>query len=155
MKIVPGLCIAAAVMLGGNFAATAAVLGNCNAAMAMRYTSSILDNSQTASLVFSAIPEGTVNFMQGHTGCVVVTFTAQINSGSNRLGLRAYLDNTTVGHPFEVVLAESISATETRTVVFVFSDVAAGAHTLKMQFSSPDAATVTVMRHVTMVQYTK
>ena len=155
MKIVRLASAIAVALVATTGAANAATIGNCNGAMGMRYTASILDNSQTSSTVFAAIPEGTVNFTQGHLGCVIVTFTAQVNSGSNRLGLRAFLDNTTVGTPFEVVLTMSIASTETRTTVFVFSDVPAGAHTLKMQFSSPDTGAVTVMRHVTMVQYTK
>jgi hypothetical protein len=147
--------LAAVALLTGTAAATAAAMGgNCAPATGMVFRASSIDNSQTNSATYATIPESIIGFTSATAGCVIVTFTTQMNSGSNRVMVRAYLDHA-VGLPSEMQFNESISQTETRSATFIFPSVAAGAHTLRMQFATPDASNITIMRHSTIVHYMK
>lgn len=113
------------------------------------------NNKQTNSTTYVNMLDGAVPFTTGQKGCVIVTFTTQMNSGTYRAMVRARLDNMTDGMPGEYRLAEAVNEVETRTATFVFANVPAGAHTLRMQFASPDAENIFFNGHLILVQYRK
>jgi len=113
------------------------------------------NNKQTDSVTYVNMLDGAVPFTTGQKGCVIVVFSAQMNSGTYRAMVRARLDNTTNGQPAEYRMAEAVNEVETRTATFVFPNVPAGAHTLRMQFASPDNENIFFNQHLILVHYLK
>lgn len=97
----------------------------------------------TTSTVFVNIPNTAVSFTQSVAGCVIVRYTAETYSPSNAgIDVRARLDGVTTGAPGFVLWTSdhdedadgqgfSVYAFD-----FVFPSVAAGGHTVRMQWRS-------------------
>jgi hypothetical protein len=144
-----------ATLLGSALPAAAAVSGGCNTT-ATKFQTSALDFSSTSSSDFTNLPEASVSFLQGKAGCVRVTFSSDINPQGHPLSIRAFLDDTTAGLPAEWQFSQTSAEISAHSFTFIFKSVAAGHHTLRMQFvSGVDGMAVLVRRHNTVVDFIK
>jgi len=98
----------------------------------------------------------TVNFSQGAGGgCVIVRFStmAEGNSGYT-VAVRAMIDGATVALPAEVLFSDGNDfVSQARSFDFIFPTVAAGNHSVRVQFRSPTGIDVSVGQHNIIVQH--
>lgn len=138
--------VLALVFQGGFATASAsAVTAHCTG---MTVTDSIESNSddQTQSTTWQNIPDGLLHFTTSGPGCVVITFSAPAdvsnpNKSYSYLFVRTLLDGNRLcvpdGSPAEATFLASgqpppaIAA----SITHVCKNVAAGAHTVRVQFS--------------------
>jgi hypothetical protein len=118
----------------------ALVTGKCNT---NKVNFAVTDNApfSTTSTTFVDMPEMSVTFtipVGTPRSCVRVEFSAYTYApGTELMDIRTVLDGTTVGAPGEIQF-EGSSATwaTSRAFNFLFTDVKAGTHTIKMQWYS-------------------
>jgi hypothetical protein len=144
---------------GGGGSATGLCKGITNFSFA---TGETLAQS-TTSTTFVDIPDMTVPFTVGGTSlknCIKVEFSAFTFAALDRLlYVRALLDGVKVASPSEVQFSgdddEDADGNWARSHAFnfEFSNVAAGPHTLKIQFRSFDGGTVFVHRRSVFVHH--
>jgi hypothetical protein len=141
----------------GSLAATdAAKTGNCSPTAGKYMVSGHIVSSTTGS-TFVAVPQARVTFTQGAKGCVKVTFVGQVGGGApvnGQMQIRAMLDG--------VASAESPIGYFDNTVdgaqsyVFIFANVAAGPHTVTMEYTTNrNTDTGRLIDRTTFVEYTK
>jgi len=135
-------------------AGAATVGGNCVTTATKFRTSDA--NAGTTSTAFSNVPQTGISFVQGGAGpgCVIVTFTSVITTASTWMHVKPTLDgNNPVDRGSGVW---RVSVQESRTAVFVFTNVAPGAHTIVMRFRSNNGGSnVTVYNRIVTVSYRK
>ena len=127
----------AALMLGLAAPAQATTTsGNC-APSKTKYLVYQPDGQQkTASDSFKTISATTVNFTQTTDGgCVIVRFSCQTFSMNNEVIIRPLMDNGILAAPTEVTYSGKDSGDTARAYAFdfVFENVPAGSHSIKMQ----------------------
>jgi hypothetical protein len=135
---------AGAATVGGNCVTTATKFRTSNA------------NAGTTSTAFSTIPQSGVNFAQGGAGagCIIVTFTSIITTASTWMYVKPTLDGNDPVDPGSGVWR--VTSQESRTAVFVFTNVTPGAHTIVMKFRSNNGGSnVTVYNRIVTVTYRK
>lgn len=138
-----------------------AATGTCQPAKLTFSTSAMTGGDRsTTSTTFTLIPEASVGFIQRGTGpsCVVVEFSAVVFApGSNRMNIRALLDDTTTAQPGEITFATNDNAAtqqgQARTFTFVLPLIEPGKHALRMQYRSFNGGAVKMGRHSTIVHY--
>ena len=101
---------------------------------------------------FQNVPGASVSFTQAVRGCVIVLFSAESFAGvGESLMLRPILPGAGASSPATLMFAANDpNLYTTRSAVFVFQNVAAGAHTLRMQARSA-GGTQTELRGYTLV----
>lgn len=128
----------------------------------VKYSASPMDSGDkvTTSKTFVNVPEASVNIVQGgsHASCIIVEFSALVFApGSNRMSIRALLNNTTTAQPGEMVIATNDNAAtqqgHARAVNFIFPLIEPGSHVLRMQYRSINGGGVRMGRHSTIVHY--
>jgi hypothetical protein len=94
----------------------------------------------TASNVFSNIPDAKVNFTIGgvQNECVLVIFSAEpFTPGNELVHVRAVRDGVFVGNPVSVQFGSGDGVfRKVTTAQFQFKGVSPGGHTIQMQFRS-------------------
>ncbi len=115
----------------------------------------------TTSNGYVDVIESGVWFVQGGTkpGCIIVSFSAEAGAAANEtMVVQPVLDGTTVCEPGENFFVPSIASGSNagaRAMNYVCTDVAPGAHRLKMQFRSFGGATVTLSYRTLIVHHFK
>lgn len=144
-------------------ASAAATTAKCNVGTA-DFTASTLDFSSTTSATFVNIPEGAVSLTLGGTvhDCLIVHFSG-MSFAANGVALelvRALLDGVTVAVPSETQFSGDDDEegdgrwSRSHGYIFVFKNIAPGAHTVQMQFRSNTAGqTVSMHLHTTVVYH--
>ena len=155
-----GRLVASAAALGLLFAATAVgaapVSGTCTPAK-VAFAASAITESATSSTTFVRVPEARVRLVQGGSqpSCVLVQFSAHaFASAGNSLVLKARLDKSISGLPRTFQFSgDDPGLYRTRTAVFIFPDIAPGAHTLQLLFRSVTGERVEIGVHNTIVHF--
>jgi hypothetical protein len=143
--IAVGAAVAAGFVLSLALPAIAqtAVTGNCvitGAVYRAATNTELVGDTQP----FTDIPGASVQFVQRSSGCVIVTFSAEsFAPDAVSMLIRPLLDSTGRSVPLDVQFAANDpNLYTTRTAVFIFRNVAAGTHTIRMQFrASPPQRT--------------
>ena len=114
------------------------------------------DSTQSTSSV-SAIDVHGLSAMikQGSTNCVLIAFTAQaITAANDGLFVQAVVDGN-VCPPGATLLVRNRTDIGSYAMNFVCPAVAAGQHTVKMQFSSNNGGTAMLINRTMFVQYVR
>jgi hypothetical protein len=128
--------------------------GNCSSAMAIKFISTDTERS-TSSQAYGNISGASRTFTQGAAGCVIVYFSAEAQTLANaQMFVRALLDDAVVATPSGTsFIADSPVYYQTHAASFVFPDVPAGPHTVRIQFLSFDATNLKIRRSNMVVHY--
>jgi hypothetical protein len=130
--------------------ADAATIGNC-VPTGTKYIGDTTSRS-IGTMTYANIPGTVINFTQATAGCVIVTFSTQLGGDTGTFNIRPVLTGEpNVAFPAEMLLR--FPNTSSLTAVFVFHNVAAGAHALRMQWSTD--AMIDTSDTLTMIQYIK
>lgn len=130
--------------------------GTCAAMNVIDHREDSGTNASTSSSAFSNVPNTAVSFTQGTAGCAQVIFAAEsfAPGGGRLMGLRVVLDGATVASPGPVLFSGDDDENNnghwarSRSFMFSFSNVAAGAHTITVQYRSYTAGSpVFIGRH--------
>jgi hypothetical protein len=102
--------------------------------------------SATTSTNFVAVPATGISFVQARAGCVIVAFSAEAYAApaGGFVQVQALLDNEKLCGPNAVILTSS-DVSETRAMNFVCKGVAAGNHTIKMQYRATGAGSTALI----------
>lgn len=142
----------------GVYAANAS--GECSGPAKTNFLSS--DGfDQTLSTVWNDITDGRLNFTTAATGCVIVTFSAlgstTSNGGFNLLHVRTLLDVNSLCMPAnanDVFLSASPPGiSSNNSIVRVCKNIAAGSHSVRVQYRSGDGDLVAIGSHVLTVMH--
>lgn len=140
----------------------AAVVGSCQPVRVKFMASPMTGGEATTTLkTFVNIPEASLGIVQGGTGptCVIVEFSAlAYAAGSDKMAVRALLNDTTTAQPGEMVIATNDNAANRQSLArganFVFALIEPGSHVLRMQYRSITGGAVKIGRHTTIVHTT-
>jgi hypothetical protein len=149
----------AALLLAAVTSVTAAPLaaGGCETT-ASKYKVSAAFQS-TTSTTFVDVMETAINFQQGGSGCVIVSFAGMASANPNTLMyVRARLDGATDCLPNDNAFAGSgatASPSADRAMNYVCGKVAPGSHVIKMQFRTGSGPTVSLRSRTIIVHYVK
>lgn len=135
--------------------------GSCTGMTAIDYKSDSNYDASTLSASFVSVPNATFAFNQGAPGCAVVSFTTEAFAPANRVILvRARLDGATNAAPGVVQFNGDDDEDgdgrwgRTHGFTFVFPSVAAGAHSVTIEYrSGTDGRRVFIGKHTTVVQH--
>jgi hypothetical protein len=133
-----------------------AISGDCQTTAQKFVVSARAVNSKSNG-VFLNLPEG-VSFLQTKAGCVTVAFSGDVSApAGTALQIRAMLDNSPSGQPADVFLVGMSGANNhaAHGMNFVFTGVAPGRHTLRMQLASTGANPVSLYTRSIIVSYVK
>jgi hypothetical protein len=149
--------VAALVLLfAPGFSQAGVVSGTCTPTK-VAFAASSKQESPTTSTTFVRVPQTTVSFVQGGPGrsCVLVQFSGHAFAASgNTLNLKAQIDGKVSGFPREFQFsADDPGLYRTRTVIFIFPNIAPGTHTLEIVFRSTDGTRVEIGVHNTIVHF--
>ena len=150
--IIAALAAALSVMPSAQAAPLRASCALNHAAVAVSTSS-----QSTASGNFVDVAESSIRFVQGGTkdGCIIVSLSAEaladVNAG---MAVRVVLDGTTECESSYSSFVKSDPSRSVRTANFLCTDVAPGAHRVKLQFSGNEGLVLLDVRTVT-VQYFK
>jgi hypothetical protein len=120
------------------------------------------DFNTTNSTSFVDLPGASVRFTVGRGAkCVSVLFTSMAFASRDDevVFVRALLDGTVVAEPSETQFSgdddedRDVAAARSHAMNFLFAPVAAGSHTVQMQFRSAFGDMVTIHRGSTIVLY--
>ena len=139
----------------------AVVSGSCAGMTETEFKSDSSVDSTTSSGSFVNVPNATISFNQAVAGCVIVTFSSETYAEFSRLlYVRARLDGATTAAPGGVQFSGDDDEdgdgrwARSRAYTFIFPSVAAGNHTVTMQFRSLSfGKTVHIGKHTTIVQH--
>jgi hypothetical protein len=152
-----GIGVATAAWLCATFAAGAAeaasATGNC-VTTATKYR--VADTSAgTTSTSFVNVLQSGLTFVQGGSapGCVIVSFTAVITTADAWMYVKPTLDGENPVDPNSGVWRVTVQ--DSRTAVFVFTNVSPGSHSLVMKFRSNNGGNVTVYNRTATLSYRK
>jgi hypothetical protein len=137
-------------------AETTAIFGDCQTT-AQKFAVATAQVNSKPNSVFSNLPEN-ISFVQSKQGCVMVTFAAESHASvTGTIRVRATLDNMPVSLPAEVhiVSAATTNTYGAQAVNFIFSSVAAGRHSLRIQIASGNAMQVSLFTRSIIVGYMK
>ena len=139
----------------------AVVSGNCDGLTATKFKTDTDANDSTSSGNFVTVHGTSTAFNQSLAGCVIVTFSSESYAEFNRLlYVRARLDGATTAAPGAVQFSGDDDEdgdgrwARSRSYTIIFPTVAAGNHTVTMQFRSLSFGTsVHLGKHTTVVQH--
>jgi hypothetical protein len=129
--------------------------GTCSSATAVKFIGNDTERS-TSSQSYVNFAGGSRAFTQGRTGCVIVYFSAEVQTLADaQMFLRAFLDGVVVGTPSGTsFIADSPVYYQTHAASFIFPDVSSGPHTVSLQYLSFDGTAVKIRRSNMIVHYT-
>lgn len=135
--------------------------GSCDGLTATKFKSDTDVDDSTSSGEFVTVHGTSIAFNQSLTGCVIVTFSSESYAEFNRLlYVRARLDGATTAAPGAVQFSGDDDEdrdgrwARSQSFTFVFPSVAAGNHTVTMQFRSLTFGSwVHLGKHTTVVQH--
>ena len=131
---------------------------------ATRYKVGGANTQSTTTGEFENVIDTGIVFVQGGTNpsCVVISFSAEARipaSAPTSMLVRPVLDGTTFCDPGFVFFVEAPTAAgmpgAARAMTFVCEDVMPGRHTIKMQFRSTNAVSVTLGARTTVVHFVR
>ena len=104
--------------------------------------------------VVSLLPDR-ITFVQGRTGCVLVTFSSEIQAPAG-LQIRPLLDGNPTSVPSTTILAILSQNYETHSMSYVFTGVRPGRHQLRFEIASGlGAAPAYLQMRTTILSYTR
>ena len=131
----------------------AAISASCSSTK-VDYTASNNGGSFTTSESFVDIPEGSVTFAQRRTGCILVKFDGMGFAGGTALEFVAALLDGTEMFPGDIQFTGGDSTwASSHAASWVATNVAAGTHTVQMEFRSKDGQNVYIIYHTTAVSH--
>jgi hypothetical protein len=102
----------------------------------------IYDGQDTTSATYVDVTGAKINFTSTNPGCVIATFSGVATfSTIGQMDVHVLLDDSTVCDPENYAFAQNTNA-EAHSMTAVCKDVAAGSHTIKVQFISVFGGTV-------------
>ena len=147
-----GIGLAAALLMLPGPASAATVCSPTRTVYATSDTSDL--QYATSSYVTSTL--GTIVFTQGTPGCVIVRVSAEIAATNGNVMLfRALIDNSVFAVQPEAVFTgeDSGSSYRSHSWDFVFPNVAAGKHKLKIQLKGSTADAVRIRQHYAIINF--
>ncbi len=155
---VRSIAIAGTLLLAASMPDRAgAEIGTCELSKATFRTEDRSDFTTSASFV--NVPRSRVRFTTSAAGCVIVTFSAVSLSVGGTIVVRPLLDGATIASP-PLVLWHSdenrddeLRSVGVRSFQFVFRTVAAGVHTIVIQWGSAGGEEISLDRRTIVVQY--
>lgn len=153
------LAICAALLLPAGFSAAhaASSSGRCTNLPQTDFINSDADDA-TTSTAWQDITDGYRNFVQASDGCAIITVSGPVRSGTSTttgvLEMRTLLDGTAICVPpdFNDGLTQSFGAFST-SITRICEHVAAGPHTIQVQYHSSNGQTVELLSHVLTVAH--
>ena len=129
-------------------------VGNCITNRTAYRTQS--NSASTVSGIFAAMPN--THFPVTHNaGCLIVDFSGEVytSSATTRMLIRAWIGGIGAAEPVFVFLGRPVAAgiLEVRSMRFVFPNVPAGTHTVRIDWASSSGASVHVNRRTLTAQY--
>jgi hypothetical protein len=138
---------------GASKAGTKAI-SNCNGASRIFVTQSS-SSQTTSSTAFVDVIGSLTSFTTTATKCVIIDFSAQAFAPPTASGLmfvRALLDGVTASVDGEIqFVAQSNTLSDAHSYNFVFPSVSIGAHNVRMQFRTNNAANAVTINGFNMV----
>jgi hypothetical protein len=134
-----------------------AVVGTCDLSKARFRTEVRTDTTTSESFV--DLPRGSVRFTTRAPGCVIVTFSAVSTSVRGSIVIRSLLDGATIATPDLVVWSvdenrdDELRSVGVRSFQFIYKSVAAGPHTIAIQWWSPGGEEISLHQRTLVVQY--
>lgn len=143
-----------AVMAQSGAEATTTVTCEPSKVKAVAQTSNT--NRITSSNTFVDVPATSVTINQGgnSNSCVIVDFSGLVATAmANAFFLRALLDDV-AGEPDYGQITVNTTQNQSRSISFIFPNVAPGTHTVKLQFrSSTNGQNVYINRGTMIIRY--
>jgi hypothetical protein len=151
MKLLSTFVLGLLAALLAHGGASAATVGNCEP-NAVKYS---FDSTkrQTISDTLTNLPGSTVNFTTAEDGCVLVTISAILQGQDGDYTFKPVLDGDSDKNSFPGLVRYNFPATRSISAVFIFHNVSAGAHQLRMQWSTE--GTLATANSLVSVQYIK
>ena len=146
-SVVVGL-LAASCMLS---VASASTVGNCDP-NATKYISDTTKR-QTTNDTLTNLPGSALNFTTAQDGCVIVTVAAMLQGLDGDYTFKPVLDGNPDVNAFPAQARNNFPATRSISATFIFHNVAAGAHQIRMQWST--LGTIATANSLVSVQYIK
>ena len=145
----------------GRDSSRAIASGSCDGLTATKFKSDTDANDSTSSGDFVTVHGTSIDFNQSAAGCVIVTFSSESYAEFNRLVyVRARLDGAATAAPGAVQFSGDDDEdgdgrwSRSRSYTFIFPTVAAGNHTVTMQFRSLSfGKSVHLGKHTTVIQH--
>jgi hypothetical protein len=107
----------------------------------------------TSSQTFVNLPGAAITFTSS-LDCLIVHFTAQVRAKlPEKVRIRAILDGTEVAFPSVVEWSTPTNEDDGHSATFIFPDVSADTHTVRIQFLSVDGGTVAISRGLLTIRY--
>jgi hypothetical protein len=164
MKLLATMTAAAlAVVLQGGFgsAHAANAAGHCTGMTVTDFVSSDADDS-TNLMTFVNVADGHLNFSTSGTGCVMITFSGEAivyppGGGLEYMRVRTLLDGSSLCVPAltaDIFWASGDPSPRTaNSITHICKNVAAGNHTVQVQYSSGYGNYVEIIGHVLTITH--
>lgn len=113
------------------------------------------DLQKTASKRYRDVTGTTIGFTQGKVGCVEISFSAEAATVAGELMLTQAMVDTTPCLPTNNIFASDSPSSDLadRAMNYICPNIAAGAHTAKIQFRSRFGGSVALDFRTTIVRY--
>ena len=113
---------------------------------------------QTTATVWTNLTDGLVSYTTRKAGCVIVTLSGAVTAPNEFMFVRAWLDGKTICTPSDnqnnaIFAADTGAVQEPRAMTYVCTGVAAGSHSLQMQYESYVGGPVTFYGHTLTVAH--
>lgn len=132
-----------------------AVNGACTPT-SMKFAASDALPFASASDNYADLPQAKIAFRQGglQASCVMVRFSSAANGHGGNILVRALLDDTETGLPFEMVVSDFRDiGPAARRFTFIFPSVAPGRHTITIQHRVINTPMAETNAHNTIVWF--
>src|SRR4051812_4416128 len=134
MKLISALVLGTLAALCIHPAVNASTVGNCQP-NAVKYISD-KTKRQTATDTAKYLAGSAVSFTTAQDDCVIVTMSATLQGTMGDYTFNPVLDGEPDTGSFPALVHYNFPATKGISAVFIFHDVAAGAHQIRMQWST-------------------
>lgn len=135
--------------------ASPAVAASCKNRVEETIASDAYD--QTTSTTWVNLTDGLISYSTRRAGCALVTLSGASSAGGDFLLVQALLDGTTVcapsGNINSQIFASGSTEDEAHSMTYLCTNVAAGSHTLQMQYESYAGGSVTFSGHTLVVAH--
>ncbi len=149
---VSALAAVTALVLSASTGHAATTNGRCTPSK-VRFSNTNESSSNTTSTP-AYVSGATTTFVQGGTspGCVILNFSAQTATGANTsMVLRPLLDGAFSALPGEVQADYSSGVYTSKSVNFIFPNVAPGSHRIRIQFWSTNPGNAVSIKDINMI----
>jgi hypothetical protein len=151
-KFLPIIVLAGAAATLAPVAASAAIT-DCGGLTSLKVVT-IGGVQSTTSKTFVDMPGSTVTVDPNAFSCLVVDLSSQMRAvAPNAARVRVILDGSKVSFPASADFYTSKQSYDARSAMFVFPNVTAGLHTIKVQFLSADGSDVKVTKSVMKITF--